>query len=466
MIHYFRNAGPLFLIVYSFFMTSAAVAQTSAAISPAKSFSLQELYDMADQQSQRIIVSKTGLRVASEAVAAAKSAMLPNVSLSASGSYIGDATLMSRGFSTSGTTDVILAGIGPQAVSNGRQDTPHWGNTFTAQASQVIYAGGAIKADIHMAELGEQMAQLDVEKQRQEVRFLITGFYLDLCKLQNQLTVVDKNIALTEKVIQNMEARREQGTVLKNDITRYELHLKMLQLTREKLRDATVIINHQLATTLHLPEGTEVHPDTLQLQSLLSDKSQCTLANVESLIDNNIGIRQAAVDLQLTDQQLKATKAASLPSLSIIAEEHLFGPYTNDLIPVNANVNVWFVGVGIKYDLGSLWKNKHTVRKVRREQQQSSERIALVREGVENAVQAGYVNFLTSFKEVETQEKQVELAEQNYSVVQNRYQNELALLTDMLDASNMKLSADMALVNAHINLLYNYYKLKYITHTL
>ena len=77
-----------------------------------------------------------------------------------------------------------------------------------------------------------------------------------------------------------------------------------------------------------------------------------------------------------------------------------------------------------------------------------------------------YTNLLTSTVEVQTQEKQVELADQNYAVVRNRYDNDLALLTDMLDASNMKLSADIALVNARINMLYNYYKLKYLTHTL
>ena len=63
-------------------------------------------------------------------------------------------------------------------------------------------------------------------------------------------------------------------------------------------------------------------------------------------------------------------------------------------------------------------------------------------------------------------EKSVELADQNYNVTSNRYKNDLALLTDMLDASNMKLSADLGLVNARINLIYSYYKMKYITHTL
>ena len=60
----------------------------------------------------------------------------------------------------------------------------------------------------------------------------------------------------------------------------------------------------------------------------------------------------------------------------------------------------------------------------------------------------------------------MELADQNYAVVKNRYENDLALLTDMLDASNMKLSADLALENARINVVYSYYKMKYLSHTL
>ena len=85
---------------------------------------------------------------------------------------------------------------------------------------------------------------------------------------------------------------------------------------------------------------------------------------------------------------------------------------------------------------------------------------------MENAVQAAYVNFLTSFTDLRTQMKNVELADQNYQVTNNRYENELALLTDMLDASSTKLSADLNLVNDRINVVYNFYKMKYVTHTL
>lgn len=426
--------------------------------------SLQSLFDLADQQSQRIKVSEAALKAAEEGVASAKTALLPSVELSVQGSYTGNAFMMSRGFSTSGTTEYIVPGLGPQQVENGKQPTPHWGNSFTAQASQVIYAGGAIRSGIEMARLGRQLAELDVEKNRQEVRFLLAGYYLDLCKLQNQLQVIDRNIELTEKVIGQMKARREQGTVLKNDITRYELQRQSLVLAKTQVDDARKIIRHQIATTIHLPEGEEFEVEELSYDDAALRHDETLWQETAS--GNNIDIRQASVATELAGQKVRNTRAASLPSVAVVAENNLFGPYTADLIPKNANVNVWFIGIGVRYNLSSIWKNKHDIRKAKHEQTQARESVRLAREGVENGVQACYTNLLTSTVEVQTQEKQVELADLNYAVVRNRYDNDLALLTDMLDASNMKLSADMALVNARINMLYNYYKLKYLTHTL
>ena len=433
-----------------------------------QSMTLTTLYNLADQQSQKVRVSEVALRAADEGMAAAKSALLPSVDLSLQGSYTGNAFMLSRDFSTNGTTDYIVPGVGVVPVANGKQNTPHWGNSFTAQVSQVVYAGGAIRSGIRMAELGKEMAELDVEKNRQEVRFLLTGYYLDLCKLNNQIEVVRQNIALTQKEIEQMKARREQGTVLQNDITRYEFQLQGLELTLTKLTDASTVINYQLVTTLHLPEQTVIVPDKNELDTEINAISAIATHDIwqQAATDNNLGIRQAAVATKLAEQKVKQAKAESLPSVAVVAENQFFGPYTQDLIPKDCNVNVWFVGIGVKFKLGNLWKNKHHIRKARIEHQQSQEALALAHEGVENGVQASYTNLLTSYTEVKTQQKQVELANQNYSVVQNRYQNDLALLTDMVDASNTKLSAEMALVNARIGMLYNFYKLKYVTNTL
>lgn len=454
----------ILLLMSCFFATNMQAQQYS-------DMSLDELFAIADSTSSQIQVSITAHEASMEGLKAARSQRLPDVSLSASGSYIGTASVLSRGFSSSGTTTVPYT-IGVGEVKNGTQPTPHWGNDFVLQVSQVIYSGGGISAGIRLAEQGERMALLDIEKNRQEVRFVITGHYLELCKLDNQLDVVRHNIDLTEKILRTMRSRHEQGTVLKNDITRYELQLKSLQLNETQIKNAREIINHQLVTTLHLPDGTAITPQKPETIVIGSDTKAGLADNrtenawQDMAADGNISLQQARLAATMSEQEEKAVRSSMLPSVALVAENHLTGPYVNDLIPVNANINSWFIGLGIKYNLGSIWRKNHDLGKARLTSRQSREQIALLQENINSRVQAEYVNLQTSAAEVETQKKQVALADEHFEVTRNRYENGLALLTDMLDASNMKLSADIELVNAQINLLYNYYKLKYTTNTL
>ena len=408
---------------------------------------IEELFRLADEQSKSIQTYRTGKEAAEEALKAAKAQRLPDVNVSLSASYWGNGKLWDRDFSNAMTIDM-----------------PHFGNNFALEAQQVVYAGGAISSGIRQVELGKLLAELDLQKNVQEIRFLLVGHYLNLYKLDNQIRVLQKNMELTDEVIANMKARREQGTVLKNDITRYELQKEQLNLQLTRVEDARKIVNHQLVTTLHLPEDTEIAPDT----SLL-DRQILTLTE-EDWQDmaeaNNIFLKQAQATIQLNEQKVKQERSERLPHISIVAAEHLDGPITIEVPVLDNNFNYWYIGIGVKYNISSLFKNNRKLKQARLNVRQAQEQRQLAQEQIENAVQEGYVNFLTAFTDLRTQENSVRLADENYHVTDNRYKNEMALLTDMLDASNMKLTADLGLVDARINILYNYYKMKYITHTL
>ena len=97
---------------------------------------------------------------------------------------------------------------------------------------------------------------------------------------------------------------------------------------------------------------------------------------------------------------------------------------------------------------------------------ESREASAVSRENVRNDVQAAYEAYNTAVTELCTQEKSLELARQNYDIVSNRYTNGMALVTDMVDAANVRLSAELGLENARTMLVFSYYKLKYVTNTL
>ena len=408
---------------------------------------IEELFRLADEQSKSIQTYRTGKEAAEEALKAAKAQRLPDVNVSLSASYWGNGKLWDRDFGNAMTIDM-----------------PHFGNNFALEAQQVVYAGGAISSGIRQAELGKLLAELDLQKNVQEIRFLLVGHYLNLYKLDNQIKVLQKNMELTDEVIANMKARREQGTVLKNDITRYELQKEQLNLQLTRVKDARRIANHQLATTLHLPESTEIYPDSLllreQIQTLTEEDWQ------ELAEANHIVLKQTQATIRMNEQKVKQERAERLPHISIVAAEHLDGPITIEVPVLDNNFNYWYIGIGVKYNLSSLFKNNRKLKQARLNVRQAQEQRQLAQEQIENAVQEGYVNFLTAFTDLRTQENSVRLADENYHVTDNRYKNEMALLTDMLDASNMKLTADLGLVDARINILYNYYKMKYITHTL
>lgn len=106
---------------------------------------IDELLRLADAQSKSIQTYRTGTEAAGEALKAAKAQRLPDVNVSLSASYLGNGKIWDRDFGNAMTVDM-----------------PHFGNNFAIEAQQVIYAGGAISSGIRQAELGKQLAELDL----------------------------------------------------------------------------------------------------------------------------------------------------------------------------------------------------------------------------------------------------------------------------------------------------------------
>lgn len=339
--------------------------------------------------------------------------------------------------------------------------SPHFGNQFLLDVQQTIYSGGAINAGIRMSELRAKQAQLDLTLNEQNQRFIALGQYLDLEKIANREKVLKSNIALTQKLIENIKEKHQQGVALKNDITRYELQMETLKLNLTKLQNTRKILNHQLCNTLGIYQTEEIDPtDDVATAVFNKDSEDYWQQTAEATSPQ---LQMVAVNEQMAKQQEKLAKSELLPKVAVVAQNDLNGPITFELPPIDKNLNVWYVGIGVKYQLSSIFKSNKKLNQAKLQSKAASEQKAVAAEQLNNNVQAAHTNYLQSYVELETQQKNVQLAQQNYEVVNNRYLNQLALITDMIDASNMKLDAELNEVDARINIAYAYYKMKYIT---
>lgn len=412
------------------------------------SISLDKLFRMADERNTSIKSFEAAAREAEESINAAKAERLPDVDASAAFSYLGGGRITDRDFSN---------GFGVHI--------PHYGNNFALTASMPIYTGGAITSGINLSRLTADMAQANAADNRQRVRMLLVGYYLQLHNLKNQERVFDENIALTETLIAHTKMRQAEGVVLKNDLTRYELQLESQRLGRTQVQNQSKIINHQLKTALNIDEDVVILPtESFELKMGGAEDDERYWQQVAT--DNSPALQRAQLGVKMGEEKVRMEKSARRPTVALIAEEHLDGPITVEIPNLNKNLNYFFVGVGVKYHFGALYKNNHKVKQARLATETARQQQQTAIEGIENAVQAVYTDYQTTVEELKTNLKSVELANDNYDVVSNRYDNGLALVTDMVDAANQRLDAQLKLVSSRINVLYNYYNLKYITGTL
>lgn len=401
---------------------------------------MDEMFRLADANSKSIAARQLAVDEAAEAVRVAKNDRLPSIEASLSLSYIGDGWMADRDF------------------SNGmKADIPHFGNNFALKATQVVYSGGAISTGIEMSELQKQIADLELANNRQDVRFLLAGYYLQLFQLHNQEEIYEKNIEQTRLLVDEITAAHRQGTALKSDITRYELQLQNLELGLTNTRNRRNIINRQLTTTLGLDNSVEIKPDTTLLAVRLDQRNESFW---QDEMQKAPALQLAGLAVDMGKKQEQMAKAERRPSVALFASNNLDGPILIEVPPINSNFNYWMVGVSFSYKFDSLFKSNKKLKKAQIATRKAQQDFEYAEEQLSNGVHASYIDLQEAYERLRTKEKSVQLAHENYSVVHSRYINGLSLITDMLDASNIQLSSELELANAQIGILYQYCLLK------
>lgn len=412
-----------------------------------KLLTIEEMFRIADSNSTELQLHRLRMSEAEQGIRIAKNDRLPSVGAQVELNYIGDGVMTERDFS---------GGI--------HADMPHWGNTFVVKASQVIYAGGEISRGIERSRLEAEAAGHEYCITQQDLRFLLLGYYLDLFQLNNQRTVYERNVEQTQILVKDMKAAYRQGTALKSDITRYELQLQNIQLRLTATENEINKINYRLLTALGLD---------LELQ-IVPDKNSLLVAEVDSLSEQDWRwASKKAPRLQLADTEIalsrnreRLIRAERLPRVHVSLTSELNGPILVEVPPLNINFAYWFAGVSVSYSFDSLFKSHKKLKQAKIAIMRSEMAKEQVAEEVDNSIHAAYVDLNEAYIRLRTQQKSVQLAHENYGIVRQRYLNGLALITDMLDASNTQLDMELQLANYQIGILYQYYLLKKLTGTL
>lgn len=404
----------------------------------AYSLTLDELFRLGTENSLRLQATRMQEVIAADKEKTTQTSRLPDISIGATTGYIGRPTVFRQGLS--------------QPV---HPDMPDWSHNYNVEVTQPIYRGGKIHYTIKRSSLEKQIAALNSTNDKAEIKLLLLGQYMDLFSLYKQKEVFARNVEESARRLEDIRRLKKEGIVTRNDELRSELQLTNDQLAYREANDNIAIVSQQLDVVLGLDETLLLQPDTGLLYTAVSLESSDEY--VRQAYENYPELQIARYNTRLAENDIRLSKADYLPSLSLRAANTLARPLSTTMEDMFSNN--WNIALSLSYNLSSLYQNKHKVHEARQYVNIRKNREEQVRQDIRVNVKSAWIKHHEALDRVEALLLSVRQAEENYRIVRNRYLNQLSILTDLLDASSIRLEAELQLTNARTEVIYSYYQL-------
>lgn len=377
-------------------------------------------------------------RIALQGVKAARVAQAPDVQVGLKGGYMGQPV-------------VFLHGLKDATFP----ESPDWSQNYTLDVTQPLYQGGRLRRSIEKSEIEHRIAVLQTDSDASDIRLSLMSQYLDLFCLYEEYNVMKQNISESERRLQDIIRMKEEGLITNNDVLRSELQLSNDRISLQQTRNTIILASQQLDILLGLDEDLLIVPDSSALRpALLSESYESCLMKA---YDADPSVRLAREQVTLAENDVKIALADYLPTVSLYAGNTLARPVTRTMADVFSNS--WSIGLSISYPITSLYRNRSVVERRRQTVSLMANAREQVLQRLRMEVKDAWLRHEESLEQVKTLELSVLQAKENYRIMQNRYFEQLSILTDLLDANNVMLEAELQLTQARTRVIYNYYRL-------
>jgi outer membrane protein len=396
---------------------------------PAHAENLHEAWQAAMHQDLSLQAARDQVEAASNDLAAAKSARLPNVSASAGITRFNEAPAFD--FSGAGVPATLPLFTDENMEMAG------------ANVTLPLFAGGSINRGIDAASaaLSAQTAQADATAQ--QVKLDVARHYINVLRARRALDVADSTVKSLSAHVADVEDMFESGAVARNDLLSAAVSLADSEQRRLQARNALDLANAAYNRALGRDLGAPVNLDENlpEVDSQLDLNSLETLTRTAAASRPELGQYEAAADALRS--QSEATRGKTLPQLA------LTGGYTslqNDFLNRD---DYWMVGIGVEWNLFDGGQTRRKADAMAYRAQALERERANLESWIALEVRQAWLRLQETRERKQLAERAVEQAEENLRVVRDRYRNGEGTNTEVLDAEMLRALSHSNFDNAH-----------------
>ncbi|MBG6234036.1 outer membrane protein TolC [Pedobacter sp. CAN_A7] len=408
--------------------------------------SLAEAIQLSKSQNKWVQASALEQSAAAEDRKDTYKAALPVINANSSYQRFSDLTLFTDGLRHSTT--------GP------RKPTPN-AAALGVDALFNIYGGGRQRSLQSEQDARLHLAELDTKDQTGNVAMQTATQYLDLVRLNDLNRFILDQLKRAQTRLNNIKSLYKNQKVTRSDVLRAEVMLSNVELLLLQNENDVVIANQKLNILMNIPDSVRIKPT--DSAGMLKPELSSLLHFIQGAGVSSYAVQKAGQHIDLQLAQVKAIQSNNKPTLGFYMAYGLNYPNYLFFPPVDQAYTIGFVGLKANYNISSLYHNKSKmaasklrVKKLELQQQAASDQVRI-------EASSYYIRYKEALARISVNKRSVEQTRVNYRIVSTKYFNQLALLTDLLDADNLYQESQFNLIRAQTDALVIYYQLLYIS---
>ncbi len=295
------------------------------------------------------------------------------------------------------------------------------------KASLPIWMGGKLRLAVDLSKDEVKAAKEQLKRSKSSVIFDVVRAYYNVLTARSFVETAELAVKDAERHLKDAEAAYRAGIGLKSDVLRAKVYLEQMEENLIKAKSNYQVALRALNVAMGLYPGRETEVDgdlTYREFGFNLDRL------VQEALKKRPEVKELQVRLSQSDKMIKMAKADFLPQLGAFGE--VFA--ADDSVPWNKENSSWMVGFGASINIFNGGAKFNRLKKRRIEKLKLQEFVEKVKKGIAFEVSRAYYNFVAAKKRVELAKSAIDSAQEGLRIVEKRYRNGLATITELLDA--------------------------------
>ena len=344
--------------------------------------------------------------------------------------------------------------LGQSVVDAFRTDTRNmWAGSVMVR--QPIYMGGAIIAANKIADIGEQIADNDLDMQTQQTLYSIDQAYWLAVSLKQKYKLATSYHNLVKKLNEDVHKMIQQGVATKADGLKVDVKVNEAEMKITQAEDGLVLSKMLLCQLCGIPMNQQItladeDKESLALSGTPVDTEQQRVAASDSAMNTRPELRMLQNTLDISKQATNLVRAVYLPHVALtggytISNPNVFNGFEKKF------AGVWNVGVIVQVPVWNWFDGAYKVRAAKAASNIAQMNLDDTREKIHLQIAQSQFKVKEAQKKLSMAMKNIDSAEENLRCANLGFKEGVMEVTDVMAAQTAWQQALSQKIDAEID---------------